>query len=145
MANDKTLFDWVEDRKSMLEEMEQTDFFALPEFVSNNLKYPFFEWQKSALENFVIFDRTSKLKDFPGIKNRPTHLLFNMATGAGKTMMMAALFCIILKKGIGIFCFSSIKIISWIKRKIILLTRRTQNFYLPKRFCKAIRLFPFAK
>ena len=30
-------------------------FFALPEFVSNNLKYPFFEWQKSALENFVIF------------------------------------------------------------------------------------------
>ncbi|HGN6277896.1 TPA: DEAD/DEAH box helicase family protein, partial [Neisseria gonorrhoeae] len=88
MANNKTLFDWVEDRKSMLEEMEQTDFFALPEFVSNNLKYPFFEWQKSALENFVIFDRTSKLKDFPDIKNRPTHLLFNMATGAGKTMMM---------------------------------------------------------
>ena len=68
MANDKTLFDWVEDRKSTLEEMEQTDFFALPEFVSNNLKYPFFEWQKSALENFVIFDRTSKLKDFPDIK-----------------------------------------------------------------------------
>lgn len=27
MANNKTLFDWVEDRKSMLEEMEQTDFF----------------------------------------------------------------------------------------------------------------------
>ncbi|SUA23848.1 type III restriction/modification system enzyme [Neisseria gonorrhoeae] len=26
MANNKTLFDWVEDRKSMLEEMEQTDF-----------------------------------------------------------------------------------------------------------------------
>ena len=45
MANDKTLFDWAEDRKSMLEEMEQTDFFALPKFVERNLKYPFFEWQ----------------------------------------------------------------------------------------------------
>ena len=105
MANNKTLFDWVEDRKSMLEEMEQTDFFALPEFVSNNLKYPFFEWQKSALENFLIFDRTSKLKDFPDIKNRPTHLLFNMATGAGKTMMMAALILYYFEKGYRHFLF----------------------------------------
>ncbi|ENS7858715.1 DEAD/DEAH box helicase family protein [Neisseria gonorrhoeae] len=105
MANNKTLFDWVEDRKSMLEEMEQTDFFALPEFVSNNLKYPFFEWQKSALENFVIFDRTSKLKDFPDIKNRPTHLLFNMATGAGKTMMIAALILYYFEKGYRHFLF----------------------------------------
>lgn len=105
MANDKTLFDWVEERKSILEEMEQTDFFALPEFVSNNLKYPFFEWQKSALENFVIFDRTSKLKDFPDVKNRPTHLLFNMATGAGKTMMMAALILYYFEKGYRHFLF----------------------------------------
>ena len=105
MANNKTLFDWVEDRKSTLEEMEQTDFFALPEVVSNNLKYPFFEWQKSALENFVIFDRTSKLKDFPDIKNRPTHLLFNMATGAGKTMMMAALILYYFEKGYRHFLF----------------------------------------
>ncbi|EMS2214946.1 DEAD/DEAH box helicase family protein [Neisseria gonorrhoeae] len=105
MANNKTLFDWVEDRKSMLEEMEQTDFFALPEFVSNNLKYPFFEWQKSALESFVIFDRTSKLKDFPDIKNRPTHLLFNMATGAGKTMMIAALILYYFEKGYRHFLF----------------------------------------
>ncbi|EPI3823737.1 DEAD/DEAH box helicase family protein [Neisseria gonorrhoeae] len=85
--------------------MEQTDFFALPEFVSNNLKYPFFEWQKSALENFVIFDRTSKLKDFPDIKNRPTHLLFNMATGAGKTMMIAALILYYFEKGYRHFLF----------------------------------------
>lgn len=105
MANNKTLFDWVEDRKSTLEEIEQTDFFALPEFVERNLKYPFFEWQKSALENFVIFDRASKLKDFPDIKNRPTHLLFNMATGAGKTMMMAALILYYFEKGYRHFLF----------------------------------------
>ncbi|ENX1033212.1 type III restriction endonuclease, partial [Neisseria gonorrhoeae] len=64
-----------------------------------------FEWQKSALENFVIFDRTSKLKDFPDIKNRPTHLLFNMATGAGKTMMIAALILYYFEKGYRHFLF----------------------------------------
>lgn len=105
MANDKTLFEVIENRKAVYLEDGDDEKFRLPEFVERNLKYPFFEWQKSALENFVIFDRTPKLKDFPDIKNRPTHLLFNMATGAGKTMMMAALICIILKKGIGIFCF----------------------------------------
>lgn len=42
MANDKTLFDWVEDRKSTLEEMEQTDFFALPELIGQvSVKYNF--------------------------------------------------------------------------------------------------------
>ena len=105
MANNKTLFDWVEDRKSTLEEMEQTDFFALPEFVERNLKYSFFEWQKSALENFLIFDRTSELDDFPDLKNKPTHLLFNMATGAGKTMMMVALILYYFEKGYRHFLF----------------------------------------
>ncbi|HGM1704545.1 TPA: DEAD/DEAH box helicase family protein, partial [Neisseria gonorrhoeae] len=57
------------------------------------------------LENFVIFDRTSKLKDFPDIKNRPTHLLFNMATGAGKTMMMTALILYYFEKGYRHFLF----------------------------------------
>ncbi|WP_446032949.1 DEAD/DEAH box helicase family protein [Neisseria gonorrhoeae] len=53
----------------------------------------------------MIFDRTSKLKDFPDIKNRPTHLLFNMATGAGKTMMIAALILYYFEKGYRHFLF----------------------------------------
>lgn len=53
----------------------------------------------------MIFDRTSKLKDFPDVKNRPTHLLFNMATGAGKTMMMAALILYYFEKGYRHFLF----------------------------------------
>lgn len=43
------------------------------------------------LKTFLFFDRTSELDDFPNLKDKPTHLLFHMATGAGKTMMMAAL------------------------------------------------------
>ncbi|ENS6941348.1 DEAD/DEAH box helicase family protein, partial [Neisseria gonorrhoeae] len=39
------------------------------------------------------------------IKNRPTHLLFNMATGAGKTMMIAALILYYFEKGYRHFLF----------------------------------------
>ena len=105
MANNKTLFEVIENRKAVYLEDGDDEKCRLPEFVERNLKYPFFEWQKSALENFVIFDRTSKLKDFPDIKNRPTHLLFNMATGAGKTMMMAALILYYFEKGYRHFLF----------------------------------------
>ncbi|HHF6080292.1 TPA: DEAD/DEAH box helicase family protein [Haemophilus influenzae] len=105
MANDKTLFEVIENRKAVYLEDGDDEKYRLPEFVERNLKYPFFEWQKSALENFVIFDRTPKLKDFPDIKNRPTHLLFNMATGAGKTMMMAALILYYFEKGYRHFLF----------------------------------------
>lgn len=61
MANDKTLFEVIENRKAVYLEDGDDEKYRLPEFVSNNLKYPFFEWQKSALENFVIFDRTLSL------------------------------------------------------------------------------------
>ncbi|MCV6719521.1 hypothetical protein OIG05_00005, partial [Neisseria meningitidis] len=60
MANNKTLFEVIENRKAVYLEDGDDEKYRLPKFVSNNLKYPFFEWQKSALENFVIFDRTSK-------------------------------------------------------------------------------------
>ncbi len=105
MANDKTLFEVIENRKAVYLEDGDDEKCRLPEFVERNLKYPFFEWQKSALENFLIFDRIPKLKDFPDIKNRPTHLLFNMATGAGKTMMMAALILYYFEKGYRHFLF----------------------------------------
>ena len=90
MANDKTLFEVIENERKAVKKYKP-ELLEMTEFITKNLKYDFFEWQKSALENFLIFDRTSELDDFPDLKNKPTHLLFNMATGAGKTMMMAAL------------------------------------------------------
>lgn len=105
MANNKTLFEVIENRKAVYLEDGDDEKCKLPEFVERNLKYPFFEWQKSALENFVIFDRLPKLNDFPDIKERPTHLLFNMATGAGKTMIMAALILYYFEKGYRHFLF----------------------------------------
>lgn len=104
MAKDKTLFEVIENERKAVKKYKP-ELLEMPEFASKNLKYDFFEWQKSALENFLIFDRTSELDDFPDLKNKPTHLLFNMATGAGKTMMMAALILYYFEKGYRHFLF----------------------------------------
>lgn len=104
MANNKTLFEVIENERKAVKKYKP-ELLEMPEFTSKNLKYNFFEWQKSALENFLIFDRTSELDDFPDLKNKPTHLLFNMATGAGKTMMMAALILYYFEKGYRHFLF----------------------------------------
>ena len=104
MANNKTLFEVIENERKVVKKYKP-ELLEIPEFASKNLKYDFFEWQKSALENFLIFDRTSELDDFPDLKNKPTHLLFNMATGAGKTMMMAALILYYFEKGYRHFLF----------------------------------------
>ena len=104
MANDKTLFEVIENERKAVKKYKP-ELLEMPEFTSKNLKYDFFEWQKSALENFLIFDRTSELDDFPDLKNKPTHLLFNMATGSGKTMMMAALILYYFEKGYRHFLF----------------------------------------
>ena len=104
MANDKTLFEVIENERKAVKKYKPK-LLEMPEFITKNLKYDFFEWQKSALENFLIFDRISELDDFPDLKNKPTHLLFNMATGAGKTMMMAALILYYFEKGYRHFLF----------------------------------------
>ena len=104
MANNKTLFEVIENERKAVKKYK-SELLEMSEFTSKNLKYDFFEWQKSALENFLIFDRISELDDFPDLKNNPTHLLFNMATGAGKTMMMAALILYYFEKGYRHFLF----------------------------------------
>lgn len=72
---------------------EDLDFedYAIPSYITDNLKYELFDWQKTALENFLINERTRKIKAKKGEELLPNHLLFNMATGSGKTLVMAAL------------------------------------------------------
>ncbi|EDJ89422.1 type III restriction-modification system endonuclease-like protein [Haemophilus influenzae 22.1-21] len=41
MANDKTLFEVIENRKAVYLEDGDDEKFRLPEFVERNLKYPF--------------------------------------------------------------------------------------------------------
>ena len=58
----------------------------VPEYITSNLKHSFFDWQQKALRNLLHWHAV-KAKE----KNSDaTHLMFNMATGAGKTLLMAA-------------------------------------------------------
>jgi len=57
----------------------------IPDFIVKNLnpKYPIREYQKEAFARFRYY-----LNNYQG-KKMPVHLLFNMATGSGKTLLMA--------------------------------------------------------
>ncbi len=58
----------------------------IPSCITNNLRYDLFDWQKEALGKLILFQAVEKIKN----SKEPTHLMFNMATGTGKTLLMAA-------------------------------------------------------
>jgi type III restriction enzyme len=58
-------------------------------------------YQKSAFQHFIAFEQ----EEFEGKPNSPYHLLFNMATGSGKTLMMAGLILYLYEKGYRNFLF----------------------------------------
>ena len=71
----------------------------IPEYISSNLKYPFFDWQKEAFQYLLLNEKRIECK------NEPTHLMFNMATGTGKTLVMASCILHYYKKGYRKFIF----------------------------------------
>jgi len=76
------------------------EIFEIPKYITDNLKYEFFDWQKEAFENFLFYENPkSKLK------TSPIHLMFNMATGTGKTLLMAATILYYYKQGYRHFIF----------------------------------------
>jgi type III restriction enzyme len=73
----------------------------IPAYISNNLKYEFYDWQKQAFENLITFNTIKeKTNDI-----NPTHLMFNMATGTGKTLLMASCILYYYKQGYRKFIF----------------------------------------
>ena len=72
-----------------------------PAYISNNLKYEFFYWQKNAFENFLTFQAIEEREN----PNEPTHLMFNMATGTGKTLLMASTILYYYNQGYRHFLF----------------------------------------
>ncbi|MFH1191594.1 MAG: DEAD/DEAH box helicase family protein [Candidatus Omnitrophota bacterium] len=73
----------------------------IPVFIAENIRHSLWQWQKEALESFLIWEKIKvKENNF-----EPTHLMFNMATGTGKTMLMAALILYYYKKGRRYFIF----------------------------------------
>lgn len=75
----------------------------LPNCIKSNIK-PQFElrpYQTEAFCRMIYFLKN----DFDGKQNRPYHLLFNMATGSGKTMIMAGAMLYLYEQGYRNFLF----------------------------------------
>ena len=69
----------------------------IPEAILNNLKHNMWPLQEEAFRNFLFYENVKEglnNENVPNVefvkKDEPTHLMFNMATGSGKTMLMAA-------------------------------------------------------
>ncbi len=74
----------------------------MPDSITQNLKptYQLRPYQVEAFARFIHYLNT----DFPGKRN-PLHLLFNMATGSGKTLIMAGLILYLYEHGYRNFLF----------------------------------------
>ncbi len=73
----------------------------IPGCISDNLKNTIRPYQKEAFQRFLIFYN----EDFEGKQRGNYHLLFNMATGSGKTMVMAGLMLYLYDQGYNNFLF----------------------------------------
>lgn len=75
----------------------------LPNCIKNNLKpqYELRPYQTEAFCRMIYFLKN----DFDGKQPRPYHLLFNMATGSGKTMIMAGAILYLYEQGYRNFLF----------------------------------------
>lgn len=74
----------------------------IPDYLKDNLN-PKFELRPYQEETFTRFFLCFE-EDFDG-KEKPLHLLFNMATGSGKTLIMAGLILYLYEKGYRNFLF----------------------------------------
>ena len=97
MSDIKNLYETIKGRAYEL----RLPYPDIPQYITNNLKYDFFDWQKEAFENFLTHQSIKEIES----PNAPTHLMYNMATGTGKTMLMAATILYYYKQGYTNFLF----------------------------------------
>ncbi len=89
----------------LYEQIEQAKTFGaykeLPNYISSNLNpnFDLRDYQRDAFQNFVTYFENSSLR------RTPTQTLFHMATGSGKTLIMAGLMLYLYEQGYRDFLF----------------------------------------
>mgnify|MGYP001371822436 FL=1 len=83
MGNVKNLYEVISERIKGVKSFAP-ESIHIPQYIRDNLKHDLFYWQEEALEHLLYYENDSELKKYP------IHLMFNMATGSGKTLIMAA-------------------------------------------------------
>lgn len=94
--NKQRLYEWLNP--------EQQGFYTpkitseIPDFITSNLKDELREYQKQSLRNtiYMLNEENASEIENNGFQNK--HLLYNMATGSGKTIVMASLILYMYKK-----------------------------------------------
>ena len=85
-----------------IDTLKEVGYYSeLPQYIKENLN-PTFElrpYQEAAFCNYITYFESPKLKQ------RPTQTLFHMATGSGKTLIMAGLMLYLYKQGYRNFLF----------------------------------------
>ncbi|GEN76293.1 DEAD/DEAH box helicase family protein [Chryseobacterium hagamense] len=74
---------------------------SIPNEITDNLKFGIRPYQEEAFRRYLYTEQES----FEGKPEKPLHLLYNMATGSGKTMVMAGLMLHLYAKGYRNFLF----------------------------------------
>jgi type III restriction enzyme len=79
---------------------------TIPEYITDNLAFELREYQKEAIARFLYYNENDNIYDTNGdIIPKSPHLLWQMATGSGKTLIMAALILKMYKQGYRNFWF----------------------------------------
>ena len=75
---------------------------SVPQYLKDNLngRIDLRDYQMEAFQNFITYYNNNGLR-----KNRQVHTLFHMATGSGKTLIMAGLIIYLYKQGYRNFLF----------------------------------------
>lgn len=77
------------------------DAKVIPNSIPDNLKYSIRPYQEEAFKRYMFLEE----EDFDEKPQKPLHLLYNMATGSGKTMVMAGLILHLYEQGHRNFLF----------------------------------------
>ena len=96
--DEQTLEQEINSIKKLLEKKKDTNII-IPDYILKNIKYDLYEWQEEAFKNLLIYNSNYRKE------NTPTHLMFNMATGSGKTLLMVSLILYYYKQGYKHFLF----------------------------------------
>lgn len=81
--------------------LKEGTFVTIPDSISKNIKQPLRPYQEEALKNLIYY--TDINKKYKAIKNK--HLLFQMATGSGKTNIVASSILYLYEQGYRDFIF----------------------------------------
>ena len=73
----------------------------VPSYIVDNLKYRITPYQTESFQRYILCYN----EEFDAKPNKPFHLLYNMATGSGKTLVMAGLMLYLFEKGYRNFLF----------------------------------------